>query len=100
MQHIKHIWTSIKDLSDDLGVPYTTAHSWSIRGRIPSDYDLPMIEAAKKRGAKLTLKELADARRSAAVGHNTHNALVGNGSVSDQPAPAQKGNLGKRKVRA
>ena len=64
MQHIKHIWPTVKDVSEALGVPYTTAHSWKIRGRIPADYDLPLIVAAKKRGKKLTLRELADARNS------------------------------------
>lgn len=90
MQHIKHIWPKVKDLSDDLGVPYTTAHSWVIRGRIPADYDIDIIRAAKKRGAKLTLEDLAKARR-VATGSVTHNASHVNAAAADQVQKSHKG---------
>lgn len=64
MEHISHIWPTIRSLADDLGTPYTTVHSWYVRGRIPPDRDLDLIEAAKRRGATLTLEQLARARRA------------------------------------
>ena len=66
MEHIFHIWPTVKEMSDDLGLPYTTVHSWKDRGRIPADYDFELIEAAKNRGHSLTLEVLAQARRSSA----------------------------------
>lgn len=94
MQHIKHIWPTIKEVADDLGVPYTTAHSWSVRGRIPSDYDLDLILAAKKRGKKLTLEELARARQSLPQSDVTHIASSGHAFPARQrptAKPAAKG---------
>lgn len=64
MNHISHIWPTVKDLAGELGLPYTTVHSWSVRGRIPADYDLDLIDAAVRRGHKLTLEQLARARRT------------------------------------
>lgn len=63
MKHLKHIWPTVKSLADDLGVPYTTAHSWDARGRIPPDRDLDLVEAAARKGKSLTLEQLALARR-------------------------------------
>mgnify|MGYP003600284232 CR=1 FL=1 len=72
MQNIRDIWPTVKDIADDLGVPYTTAHSWIARGRIPPDRDLDLIAAAKKRGKKLTLEDLAKDRRAArAMSHRS-----------------------------
>jgi len=65
MDHIKHIWPTVGDLAADLGLPYTTVHSWSVRGRIPSERDFDIIAAAEKRGEKLTFEYLAVARRRA-----------------------------------
>lgn len=62
MDHIKHIWPTVRELADDLGLPYTTVHSWSVRGRIPADYDMALIDAAKSRGMALGLESLAIAR--------------------------------------
>lgn len=62
MQHILELWPSLKDLAADLGKPYTTVHSWHLRGSIPADYDFDLIEAAKKRGKALTLEDMAAAR--------------------------------------
>lgn len=62
MDHIAHIWPTMAALAGDLGLPYTTAASWKQRGRIPADYDLDLVAAAKRRGASLTLEELARAR--------------------------------------
>lgn len=63
MEHIKHIWPTVRELADDLGLPYTTVHSWSVRGRIPSERDFEIIEAAAKRGVTITFEYLALARR-------------------------------------
>lgn len=64
MEHIKHIWPTVRELADDLGLPYTTVHSWSVRGRIPSERDFEIIAAAAKRGHTITFEFLAVARRS------------------------------------
>ncbi len=71
MKHLLHIWPTVKALSDDLGVPYTTAHSWAVRGRIPADRDLELIDAAARRGGVLTLEDLALARRAQRAGDAT-----------------------------
>ncbi|MGN7867754.1 hypothetical protein [Paracoccus sp. 22332] len=66
MEHITHIWPKIADLAADLGKPYQTVAAWKLRGRIPADYDLDLIAAAKKRGKRLSLEDLAKARRAKA----------------------------------
>lgn len=66
MEHITHIWPKIADLAADLGKPYQTVAAWKLRGRIPADYDLDLIAAAKKRGKRLSLEDLAKARRTKA----------------------------------
>ena len=66
MEHITHIWPRVADLAADLGKPYQTVAAWKLRGRIPADYDLDLIAAAKARGMTLTLEELAIARRDKA----------------------------------
>ena len=62
MKHLQHIWPKVSDLADDLGIPYTTAHSWAARGRIPASWDIDLIMAAEKRGKLLTLEYLAQMR--------------------------------------
>ena len=62
MKHLQHIWPKVSDLADDLGIPYTTAHSWASRGRIPASWDIDLIMAAEKRGKLLTLEYLAQMR--------------------------------------
>lgn len=69
MEHITRIWPTIAELADDLGVPYSTAAAWHQRGSFPAKRDLDLIAAAKKRGAKLTLEQIAQARRQ-----RTHEA--------------------------
>lgn len=59
------IWPTLAALAQDLGKPYPTVAAWKQRGRIPADYDLDLIEAAKRKGAVLTLDQLAQARRDA-----------------------------------
>jgi hypothetical protein len=63
MEHLQHIWPTIRDIADDLGLPYTTVHSWAGRGNIPACYDADLIEAAARRGSALTLEDLAIHRR-------------------------------------
>lgn len=62
MENLKNIWPKVADLASDLGVPYSTAHSWCVRGRVPASRDFDLIAAAKRRGHKLTLEELALSR--------------------------------------
>lgn len=68
MEHIKHIWPTVRELAADLGLPYTTVHSWSVRGRIPPERDFDIIAAAEKRGFQITFEYLATARRPAISG--------------------------------
>lgn len=62
MEHISHIWPKMVDLAEDLGKKYQTVAAWKRRGRIPAEYDLPLIEAARRKGCDLTLDVLARAR--------------------------------------
>jgi hypothetical protein len=62
MQQIFTIWPTLSDLAADLRKPYTTIQSWVHRNSIPARYDLELIEAAKRRGADLTLQQLAEMR--------------------------------------
>lgn len=71
MEHFSHIWPTIAALRADLEeikgagqVPYQTVAAWKRRGRIPADYDFELIEAAKRRGHRLTHEDLARARRA------------------------------------
>lgn len=64
MKHLKRIWPSPSALAADLGLPYTTVHSWFARERIPASRDLDLVEAAARRGEVLTLEDLAAARRA------------------------------------
>lgn len=64
MEHIFDLWPSLKALADDLHKPYQTVAAWKQRRRIPADHDLDLIAAAGRRGATLTLEELASARRA------------------------------------
>lgn len=66
MQTIFDIWPTTADLARDLGVPYTTAASWQVRGNIPAKHDLDLIAAAAARGHELKLETLAEMRRSQA----------------------------------
>ena len=62
MQHIFDLWPTVKELAADLGKPYTTVHSWHLRGNIPAEYDADLIAAANKRGKRLTFEDMATAR--------------------------------------
>jgi hypothetical protein len=63
MEHIFDIWPSLAALAKDMGSPYQTVVAWKRRGRIPADRDLDLIEAARRRGALVTLEEMAKSRR-------------------------------------
>lgn len=65
MKQLSEIWPRTTDLAEDLGVPYTTADSWKRRGSIPAARDLDLIEAAARRGVKITLEDIAQHRRAA-----------------------------------
>ena len=65
MEQIIALWPSMSDLAADLGKPYSTVAAWKQRGSIPAAYDFDLIAAADRRGEKLTLEQLAYARRDA-----------------------------------
>lgn len=54
-------WETLADLARDVEVPYQTVAKWSQRGRIPSEFWGRVIEAASRRGRKLTYPQLAGA---------------------------------------
>ena len=64
MDNIINLWPSLSDLAADLRKPYSTVNAWKQRGSIPAKFDLALIEAAKQRGQRLTLEQLAEARRA------------------------------------
>jgi len=61
IQDIFGIWDPFIDLSTDLNLPYQTVAKWKQRGRIPSEFWAPVIEAARKRGREVTFAQLAEA---------------------------------------
>jgi len=67
MESIISLWPTLSDLASDLRKPYSTVNAWKQRGHIPAKFDLDLIDAANKRGAVLTLEQLAVARRESAV---------------------------------
>lgn len=67
MEQVLRIWPTVKALADDLGVKYTTVHSWVRRGRIPAAYDLALLRASRARGHVLTLEQLALLRMDGAA---------------------------------
>lgn len=62
MERIFQIWPTISSLAADLGLPYSTVHSWVRRGRIPADRDVDVVSAAQLRGEVITLADLASWR--------------------------------------
>jgi len=90
MEHISHIWPKMAALANDLGLPYQTVAAWKWRGRIPADYDLDLIKAAKKRGHRLTLDQLAAARRANSMQIADHAEAHGPASTPAQPSPTKK----------
>ncbi|RWR54901.1 hypothetical protein [Sinirhodobacter hungdaonensis] len=62
MEHVLKIFPNLSDLAKELSLPYPTVAAWKQRGRIPASYDLDIIRAAAKRGADLTLSQLAECR--------------------------------------
>lgn len=74
MRHVLRIWPTVKALADDLGLKYTTVHSWVRRGRIPAAYDLALLKASRERGHALTLEELAMLRVDAVTASNRPDA--------------------------
>lgn len=62
MNPIFDIWPNAAELARDIGENPVTVRSWRRRGSVPADRDLILIEAAARRGAELTLAQLAAAR--------------------------------------
>lgn len=57
---------SIRALALDLGLPYTTVHSWKVRGRIPFEYHDAVVLSCSRRDVPTSHTELRDA----AIGHS------------------------------
>lgn len=52
-------WPSVKDFADDVGIAYTTAHSWRTRGLRDASRYPSIVRAAKRRGLRgVTLERL------------------------------------------
>lgn len=52
---------SIRALALDLGLPYTTVHSWKVRGRVPLEYHDEVILSCARRDIAVTHRDLRDA---------------------------------------
>lgn len=61
IQDIFGYWDSLADMARDLDAPYQTVAKWSQRGRIPSEFWGQVIEAAARRGKRLTYPQIANA---------------------------------------
>lgn len=57
------IWSTVADLSRDIGESYETVLKWRQRLRIPSEHWPAVAAAASSRGTPLTTDELARIRR-------------------------------------
>lgn len=58
LRDIFGIWSSIRNMADDLNRPYDTVLAWRIRKRIPEDAWQDVIDAAKRRGKNLTVAQI------------------------------------------
>lgn len=65
MDKVFSIWPNAADLAREIGENPVTVRAWRNRGSIPADRDTILVEAARRRGADLTLADLAEARRKA-----------------------------------
>lgn len=63
MDKIFSLWPTVAELARDIGENPITVRAWRRRRSIPADRDLLLVEAARRRGAALTLEDLAAARR-------------------------------------
>ncbi|MFC3060029.1 carph-isopro domain-containing protein [Paenirhodobacter populi] len=66
MEKVFCIWPNAAELAREIGENPVTVRSWRARGSIPADRDVILVRAAAKRGAVLTVEELAEARRKRA----------------------------------
>lgn len=54
------LWPSLSDVADDVGARVVAVRKWRARNSIPSEYWLPLVQAAAKRGIRgVTLMLLA-----------------------------------------
>lgn len=65
MDKVFTIWPNAAELAREIGENPITVRAWRNRGSIPADRDTILVEAAQRRGADLTLADLAEARRKA-----------------------------------
>jgi len=50
------------DLAAEIGLPVATVWKWGQRGRIPAEYDVSIVQAARRLGVNVTFERLAEAR--------------------------------------
>ena len=55
-------WPTRQDLADDAGVDLFAVHRWFQRNSIPGKHDARLLAGARRRGVKVTAKELIEAR--------------------------------------
>lgn len=65
MDEIFSIWPSDAELARDLSCSRKNPCAWRHRRNIPAAYHKDMIEAAAKRGRKLTFEDIAKANAAA-----------------------------------
>lgn len=62
MDKVFSIWPTAADLAREIGVNPVTVRSWRARMSIPARHDFDIVKAAGRRGALITLEDLAVAR--------------------------------------
>ncbi len=62
---IINLWSSPRDLAEDIGERYETVRKWKYRKSIPSIHWFEVIQAAKKRKLPVTHESLAKSRKAA-----------------------------------
>lgn len=58
LKEVFDIWSSVRELADDLGIEYDTVLRWRLRGRIPEDSWDAVIHKAARRGILVTVNDL------------------------------------------
>ena len=68
MQQVFEIWPTMAEMARDLGLSPINVRHWKRRG-IPPKHDLQIVQAARKRGASLSLESLARLRAASKSPH-------------------------------
>lgn len=73
MKQLSHIWPTVADLAEELGLPYQTVRSWVVRGIPPKRY-AEIIGAARRKGHVVTFEELAGITEQSPAGSHEEDA--------------------------